>query len=67
MSNLAIPIPISPIDKMPTVARGAIFDYVTVSYCKIDFVIKQEVEVVLSDAEEIEVTSLIYNPKVTNT
>jgi hypothetical protein len=57
MSNFAIPIPISPMDKMPTVARGAIFDYVTVRYCKIDFVIKQEEELVLSDAGEIEVTS----------
>jgi hypothetical protein len=46
MSNFAIPIPISPIDKMPTVARCAIFDYVTFRYCKIDFVIKQEEEVV---------------------
>ena len=57
MSNFAIPIPISPIDKMPTVARGAIFDYATFRYCKIDFVIKQEEEVVLSDAGEIQVTS----------
>jgi hypothetical protein len=57
MSNFAIPIPISPIDKMPTVARGAIFDYVTFRYCKIDFVIKQEEEVVLSDAGKVELTS----------
>ena len=57
MSNFAIPIPISPIDKMPTVARCAIFDYVTFRYCKIDFVIKQEKEVVLSDTGEIEVIS----------
>jgi len=52
MSNFAIPIPISPIDKMPTVAKGAIFDYVTFSCCKIDFAIKQEEEVVLIDAKK---------------
>jgi hypothetical protein len=53
MSNFAIPIPISPIDKMPTVARGAIFDHVTFRYCTLDFVIKQKEEVVLSDAGEV--------------